>query len=155
MILIYISFCWCFLFMIIQKRYPPRFLEVQHNYGNIGVMWLRTNTHRRMNSSNLQAQRVQQMPHKDCQHLLRIFNDHRHHPIFLEYSRVTGTILSSWNIQGSPALSHLPRTQRQNFMKTPLKYQSKAIETNVFIFYKIRWKHAGDTQWHRALVSIG
>ena len=126
-------------------------------------MWLQTNTHRRMNSSNLQAQRVQQMPHKDRQHnhqhLLRISNDHRHHPIFLEYSRVTGTILSSWNIQGSPALSHLPRTQRQNFRKnfrkTPLKYQSKATETNVFIFYKIRWKHASDTQWHRELVSIG
>ena len=73
-------------------------------------MWLPTNTHRRMNSTHLRAQRVKQMPHKDHQHhhhLLGIFKDHRHGPIFLAYSRITGTVLSSWNIQGSPALSYL------------------------------------------------
>ena len=63
-----------------------------------------------MNSSHLRAQRVKQMPHKDHQHhhhLLGIFKDHRHCPIFLAYSTITGTVLSSWNIQGSPALSYL------------------------------------------------
>ena len=60
-------------------------------------MWLPTNTHREMNSSHLRVQRVKQMPRKD----------HRDHPIFLEYSSITGTFLSSWNIQGSLAPSYL------------------------------------------------
>ena len=60
-------------------------------------MWLPTNTHREINSSHLRAQLVKQMPCKD----------HRDHPPFLEYSRITGTIPSSWNIQGSLAPSYL------------------------------------------------
>ena len=40
-------------------------------------------------------------------YLLGVFKDHQHCLIFLEYSRITGTVLSSWNIRGSLALSYL------------------------------------------------
>ena len=114
-----VSYLWS------AKRYPPRLLETQHNNGNMGVMWLPTNTHRGMNSSHLRAQWVKQMPQDIT---ITIFST------FLEYSRITGTVLSSWNIQGSPALSHLPRTQRQNFRQEIHYTQSKGeLETHSII----------------------
>ena len=92
-------------------------LEAQHNNGNIGVVV--TNKYSQRNeqwpsqSSTGKTDATQGSPGPS--YLLGIFNDYWHHPIFLEYSRITGTILSSWNIQGSLGLSCLPTTQRQNF----------------------------------------